>query len=68
MKGTIRNVKENGYGFITPADGGKDIFFHANDCVNKDFTEMAAGQEVEYSEGTSSRGPVAIEVSRVIAE
>lgn len=59
MKGTIKNVKENGFGFISPEDGSKDVFFHATDCLDGDFKEMTAGQTVEFDMGNSDRGPIA---------
>ena len=65
MKGTIKTLKENGFGFISPAEGGKEIFFHANECANRDFTEMNEGDEVEYEITQSNRGPAATNVTRV---
>ena len=63
MKGTIKKVNENGYGFITSETEGKDIFFHANDCSAQNFKEMKAGDVVSYEIGDSPKGPKAISVT-----
>jgi cold shock CspA family protein len=58
MVGTVSAVK-NGYGFITPALGGENIFFFHADVVDTDFLSLKAGDKVEYIATTNERGPCA---------
>ncbi|MBD64856.1 MAG: cold-shock protein [Halobacteriovoraceae bacterium] len=54
--------QEKGYGFITPEDGGKDLFVHvsalASDSLNENDT-------VEYEVGEGQKGPCAVNVKVV---
>ncbi len=64
MKGTIREIKDRGFGFITPENGGKDIFFHSTGCVGVQFNELKAGDVVSYEVEESEKGPNAVNVQR----
>ena len=61
-KGTIKffNVQK-GFGFITPDNGGKDLFVHANN-VHGDPKSLREGQKVEFVEGPGRKGPEATDV------
>ena len=63
MKGTIKRLNEKGFGFITPEEGDKDIFFHANDCPSGNFKEMQEGSMVTFEEEDSPKGPKAKNVT-----
>ncbi|MFW7380504.1 MAG: cold-shock protein [Oligoflexus sp.] len=51
---------DKGFGFITPDNGGKDIFVHISGIVNGPINE---GDSVEYEVGEGKKGPCAVDVS-----
>ena len=62
-QGTVKwfnNAK--GYGFITPSEGGSDLFVHMSNIVMEGYKTLAENQEVDYEVGESDRGPVATNV------
>ena len=55
MKGIIRRkIDERGFGFIG-VEGGRDVFFHASDCVSSFNDFLGEGDAVEF-ELTESKG------------
>lgn len=50
---------ERGYGFITPDDGGKDLFVHHSEVKGSGFVTLDDGQKVEYDVGEGQKGPCA---------
>lgn len=55
--GTVKffNIQK-GFGFITPDEGGKDLFVHATSIDGESLNE---GQKVEYTEEEGRKGPEA---------
>jgi len=53
---------KKGFGFITPTDGGKDLFVHMSGIMMEGFKTLKEDQMVSYKTGTSDRGPVATNV------
>ncbi len=51
-----------GYGFITPDEGEKDLFVHMSEIKTDGDQTLKDGQSVDYSEGTSDKGPCATQV------
>ncbi len=56
--GTIKTKMEKGFGFITPMDGGDDVFFHLSAC-NGQFDSLQVGQTVSFDMGMGPKGPKA---------
>ena len=53
-QGTVKwfnNAK--GYGFITPSEGGQDLFVHMSNIVMEGYKTLAENQEVDYKVGES---------------
>lgn len=66
VKGTVKWFNESkGFGFITPADGSKDVFVHFSAISGNGFKTLAEGQQVEFSIEASQKGPSAVNVSLI---
>ncbi len=53
---------EKGFGFITPDNGGKDIFVHVSGVERG---TLAEDDKVEYEVGEGQKGPCAVQVKVV---
>lgn len=51
-----------GFGFITPDDGGKDIFVHHSDIHMEGFKSLKPGQRVTFDLAQEAKGPKASNV------
>lgn len=51
-----------GYGFITPEDGGKDLFVHHSEIQTDSYATLTDGQKVEFVVGQGQKGPCATKV------
>jgi CspA family cold shock protein len=57
QKGTIKFFNmAKGFGFITPDNGGKDVFVHANDIGG---AQLQEGDKVEFDVVEGKKGPQA---------
>lgn len=54
---------EKGYGFITPDDGGRDLFVHHSQIQMNGYRSLDQGQKVAYESQDGERGPQAVEVT-----
>lgn len=62
--GTVKwfnNTK--GFGFITPDDGGEDVFVHFSAIQASAFETMTEGQKVTFEVASGPKGPQAVKVA-----
>ena len=63
-QGTVKWFREEkGYGFITPDDGGKDLFVHFSGITGAGFKSLEEGAKVSYEATQGQRGMQADNVS-----
>ena len=53
---------EKGFGFITPDDGGKDLFAHFSEIVGSGFKSLSEGQKVSFNATQGQKGPQASQI------
>ena len=61
--GTVRWFSdEKGFGFITPDEGGKDLFVHHSAITGEGFRTLQENAKVSYEEEQDAKGPRAVNV------
>jgi len=59
-QGTVKWFNaEKGFGFITPDDGGADLFVHHSEIDAQGYRSLDEGQNVEFEVGQGQKGPQA---------
>ena len=64
MTGRIKKIlRDKGFGFITPDDGGDDVFFHRSRVAPKiQFDDLREGDEVQFQTRPGEKGPQAFDL------
>ncbi|MCY7296860.1 transcription antiterminator/RNA stability regulator CspE [Alteromonas sp. a30] len=63
VNGTVKWFnEEKGFGFITPENGGKDVFVHFRAIASEGFKTLAEGQAVTFQVEQGQKGPQATNV------
>ena len=57
---------EKGFGFITPADGGSDLFVHHSEVKTTGYATLNENQKVQFEVGQGKKGPCANNVTPVV--
>jgi len=62
--GTVKWFNDaKGYGFISPEDGGKDLFVRHTAIAGDGYKSLAEGAKVEYEAAEGAKGPEAKNVA-----
>ena len=66
VEGTVKWFNESkGFGFITPADGGKDLFAHFSAIQEQGFKTLKEGQRVSFDVSMGPKGEQASNIRSV---
>ena len=64
--GTVKWFNEaKGFGFITPTDGGSDLFAHFSEIIGNGFKTLTEGQQVSFTATQGAKGPQASQIQPV---
>jgi CspA family cold shock protein len=68
--GTIKSLRDRGFGFISPDDGGSrdELFFHLSSVVGTSFDQLQEGQRVTFDQEPDPRDSSRSRAVRVMIE
>ena len=62
-QGTVKFFSDDkGFGFITPDEGGKDLFVHHSAIIGDGYRSLQENAKVSYEEEADAKGPRAVNV------
>jgi CspA family cold shock protein len=65
-EGVVKWFNESkGYGFITPDDGGKDLFVHFSAINAEGYKVLQEGDRVSFEQEQGPKGPQAVKVEKI---
>lgn len=65
-QGTVKWFNaEKGFGFITPQEGGPDVFVHFSEIQSGGYRSLEENQVVSYTVTQGNKGPQATQVTVV---
>ncbi len=64
--GTVKWFNDDkGFGFITPDEGGKDLFVHHTGITGQGFRSLTEGARVQFDAEAGDKGPKAVNVEAI---
>jgi CspA family cold shock protein len=64
--GTVKWFNDDkGFGFITPDEGGKDLFVHHTGISGEGFRSLSEGAKVSFDSQAGDKGPKAVNVQAI---
>ena len=64
--GTVKWFNSSkGYGFISPDEGGDDLFVHYSEIKSEGYATLNENQKVQFEIGEGKKGPCATNVTAI---
>ena len=64
--GTVKWFSDDkGFGFITPVEGGRELFVHFSGIDGDGYKSLAEDAKVSFEEENGDKGPKAVNVTKI---